>query len=520
MQELWIHRDNTKFALRSGVFFLLAAHLYRWTASMFTHDSLMVYHIDDAFQISLGRVLIPVYLKLLRGRLTAPLLVAMFGSLFLLLSVLLCLRILRIRRKSAVILCAGLLTTFETLAFDNATFLPWFDIQMLSLLFASLSAYCLTAASFRFRKPLALLCCVISLCLYQGYVEVLSVLILLSLLRDLLEGAQERAVLRAGITSAAVLLLAGLCYLAVILLIWRLTGIRPTGHYNSLGRMQNLLHYSSLGLLWKTWRYPLLYLLRSEIAHRHISAGVYVVLALLTLAAIAVQAGKQKLSGGARILIGLILFVFLPLGSNLVYFLDNGIKHGAMTYSFAFYAVCAVMVFDLLPESASRSAFALCRRYAVPVLCGVLILNHVIFSNQLYLKKDLESQAALSFMTRVVDRMEQTEGYEIGQTRVAFLGQISDNPTALDRAGFHIVNDPMPGTLHHLAVSYYGSYAFYFNNILGYPLRLISLEELKNYIEAPDLQDMPIFPAEGSVRMVGDTLVIRFSEDMRPQELR
>lgn len=44
------------------------------------------------------------------------------------------------------------------------------------------------------------------------------------------------------------------------------------------------------------------------------------------------------------------------------------------------------------------------------------LFDRGIYANQMYLKKDLEYDATLSVMTRVVDRIEQVEGYIPGET--------------------------------------------------------------------------------------------------------
>ena len=59
---------------------------------------------------------------------------------------------------------------------------------------------------------------------------------------------------------------------------------------------------------------------------------------------------------------------------------------------------------------------------ALAVMLGLISWSNLIFANQLYLKKALQEEAALSLMTRVVDDIEDFEGYIPGQTPVAFVG--------------------------------------------------------------------------------------------------
>ena len=512
-------KEQFNLVFFSGGFFLAAAHLYRWTNQLFNHDSLLIFQEDTGWQISLGRILIPVYVRF-RGMLVSPMPIALLGSLFLLLAIFLIFRILHIEKKSSIVLCTGLLTTFEALAFLNAMYLPWFDVQMLSLLFAGLAAYCLTEARGRFRFPLVVVCGVVSLCLYQASAETLLVLLLLALTRDLLTGMPTKQVFQKGLQFLAILVLMGLCYALSVLATWKITGIEPADFYNSLTVMNDLPHTLSLKRLWRTWAHPLYYLSHSEISHQRMSALIYALIGLLALVKLLLLGRKQKLSGGAWLLLGFILFVLLPFGSNLVFLLDGGLKYAVMTYSYSLYVIGAAMIFELVPSGSAVFPAKAWHRYVVPVLCSLLILNHITFSNSLYLKKDLEYQTALSFFTRMADRMEQTEGYRLGETPVAIVGDIMENPLCRERADFDIITYPLNDNPAYLSATYRITYENYFKYILDYPIRLVSLEELRPFIEDPALQDMQVFPAADSVRMSDGTIVIRISENMWPRELR
>ena len=65
------------------------------------------------------------------------------------------------------------------------------------------------------------------------------------------------------------------------------------------------------------------------------------------------------------------------------------------------------------------------------VLVGAIIFNNVVFANQVYLKKVLEYDATASLATRVVDRIEQTDGYVPGETTVAFVERFDSSPITL-----------------------------------------------------------------------------------------
>ncbi len=509
---------KTKTALFSSIFFMLIAHGYRWANAMYNHDSLLIVQNDQRWQISLGRIFNPVYV-LFRGEIAAPLLVGFLGSLFLAAAVILIVRILNLTKQISIILCAGILTTFETLAFLNASFVNFYDIYMLSLLLAVSSACLLLQRRGKFIYPGAILCSVLSLGLYQCYTEVTVILILISLLRELLDGARPVQVVKKMFRAILVLLTAGILYYICLKVIWHVTGIPSVNTYNGLVQISEIRLENLPSLIGKTWIYPFRYFLDPEMAHRVCSAVIHVILLIISLISMWKIAACRKLSKSC-ILTGMLLLLLMPLGANAVFFLTSGFKHGLMTYAFSFYTIWAVMLYDLFLQNAESSLHVnVVTKYGVPFLCGILVLNHVIFSNQLYVKKDLETQASLSAMTRILTEMENTDGYSMGSTRVAILGDFSENPISKGRTEFDFVHDYFVGTLNTMTVSYYNTYEWYFNSVLGYPVNLVPISDLPQYFTDPRVQSMPVFPGKGSVAMIDDTLVIRLSEQLEPQDM-
>ena len=119
-------------------------------------------------------------------------------------------------------------------------------------------------------------------------------------------------------------------------------------------------------------------------------------------------------------------------------------------------------------------------------------------------------------MTRVIDRAEQTEGYEPGYTPVAIVGTMYDSPLVLDRPGFeslYAVN--ATANNNHYATSSEEFYADYFWRILGYPFNLLGDNDRGRVAEMAVVRGMPAFPAKDSVKMSDGTLVIRLGNSAK-----
>ncbi len=523
-----LFRDKTRnqtSAVCGGVFLLLAC-LYRWTNLMFNHDSLMIARKDFEWQISLGRFLNVVYLSL-RREVTPPLIVGLFGGFFLIVAVILCVHTLDIKRRSLVALCAGLLVTFEAIAYVNATFALSFEVDMLALLYASLAAWLLTRARSRLRFPLAVLFIVCSLAHFQAYVEVAIALVMLALYRDLLEGKKPSDVFRTGIGALLTFLVAVACYYVALRGVWSVTGVEARPSYNSPLNVGKITASSLPVLLVKTWLFFFKYLATPFTLNSRLSGLIHLLLGAYILAQTAVLIRKRRLGKKTVALLSLLIVLF-PLGCNCVYLLANGLKHSLMTYSFVFFDVWALTLCDVAcekkvsePELAVSDASVASvktwlKSYAVPVLCATLILNRILFANALYLKTDLKNMATLSFMTRMVDRMEQTPGYKIGETPVLILGHVSQNPYARPPKIFGMLNDDFLKT-QNLSVTYPETFENYFAYILNYPVQLVPREEMTKYLEKLDpeaIQNMPVFPEQGGVALIDGVVVVRLSQNI------
>ena len=517
MRELWYDKKKRYLILLSSFTFLLITHSYRWVNTMYSHDSLMVVQNDWYWQVSIGRIFNPLYVKL-RGQILAPMNVALFACLFLIFSVFFVIQILHLKKTMSIVLCCGFLTTFETITFVNAGFLQSMDLDMLALLFSVIAAWFFTEKKSIWGYIAGILSVTLMLGLFQSYIEVTIMLICLSLLRDVLDGGDAKKLFLKGLRCVALLILGGILYYICLKAALHITGVVATENStNGLVKMKTLTVAKVFSLAKDAWEYTLKYVfIDSMIFHKTISKWVYRLLGLISFSGIIWISWKKQLKIGAASLL-LFLLLVMPLGGNIVYVLSLGFKHSLMNYSFVFFSLLFVLVFDQLTVD-NRFLNIACR--VVPLLCAVLLLNHVLFANQWYIRTDLYSRAGMSVMTRLVSDMEEIEGYEVGKTPVLILGHIDDNPASFWNDAYEIASDFLVGTSHHHAVSYYQTYKWYFENILGYSANLVPLKDAASYLDDPRCLSMPIYPAQGGIQIIDGVMVIRLSEDLRPENFR
>ena len=145
---------------------------------------------------------------------------------------------------------------------------------------------------------------------------------------------------------------------------------------------------------------------------------------LLVAAATLLWILATKIKQNNTRLLLLVLFLLFPFGINVVYFISKGMEHTLMTFSFGLLYLLAVLFLQELPHNKTQKFL----RYAAYTAMGLGIWCNVIYANQSYLKVALEEKATDALMVRVIDRLEQTEGYVPGETPIAVVGLITSSP--------------------------------------------------------------------------------------------
>lgn len=483
----------------------LAAHGYCYFNANFSHDSLFsIYEASPEVNIAVGRFLRPVY-RLLRGNFTLPVINGFLSLVFLSLSVYLLTDIVEIRHKSTIALTCALLVTNATFSLMNATYLHDADAYMLSLLLALMGVW--TALRVRHGILLSTLWYFASLGIYQAYIDVaIYVFLMLALLR-LLKGEQVKKVYLDTVRFMLPILAGMILYYIGIRLTQHFAQLSDGDYYNTLSNVTAFSLASIFERLYLCLFADAVWLLVPSASN---VAAVRIVNLLLVLlaAGMAFSIIRTRRLGAASVwgIVGVL--VAIPFGMNVITVISD-LYHALTIYALYLSYVWVLVLSEQYLETGAKRASK--SRFAAVALACVLIFDGLLFSNQLYLKKELEEDATLSVFTRVIDRMEQTEGFVPGKTRVAFVGLLLDGPLSKSRPGFCYTDT---GTCESYSTTYHDTYETYLTYRLGYPADCVDSKEIVEFENMEEVISMPLFPAPGSVRMVGDVMVVKFSDPL------
>lgn len=496
---------DVQYAWLFTALFSLLAHGYRYLSPSFSGDSMLLSQVgEEAYQTSLGRFMQPVYWQI-RGYITAPLLIGLFATVFLALSAVLVIRLLRMEKPLHIALVCGILTANETLAISNATYLPWTDVYMLALLLSLLGVYVFMHSRFGLVLSPVFYC--LSLGLYQSYLPAASTMLILLFLLETLDGAKPADVWRRGLLSCVSLVLGLLLYALVLNVILALTGGQASQDYNGVGRVGMVAADQIWPLLRGTFIDPLRLLFSdTTVMTWHITTVPPLLnIALFSLAGVLLVLKLKGLRLSAVPLAAFLLFA-LPLGMNFIQFISKGISSGLTIYAYNLAYLLPVALAARMPAMRLRRAM---QGIVCLLLCAFFALN-IRTSNSMALKRDLEFSATTAAMSRLLDRAAQTEGYIPGETPVVLIGMLPSSPISMERPGFETIAAAQ-GMRYTYGASYETANYWYLEMALGEPINLVPHSERIRLSEHPEAAELTSFPYAGCCRMIDGYLFIRIS---------
>ena len=514
--DVQIQPKLKKIALYTLIFMALL-HGYRYVSLGFSHDSLaFAWQPDLEWQISLGRYMQPFYWWIIRGRIAAPFIVGVLSYGYMVGSVYGVASLLDLKAKTTLFLLAGLMCGSLAFIALDATYSHTADVYMLALMLNIAAAWLCLRGKRRVPSVLAaVVLLVISTGLYQAYLQVFTALTMVWALLRLLK-TDDRAIPEAAARCAQsflALMLAMALFFVGYYVVMAVTGVEAVSRENSIGGMKVLSGAALVDMVKTTWKMPLRQLgrLQGRIAPL---ARMLTAVVLMTGAAATIFTARRSRVSAWQALGMAVLVLLLPFGMNWICLFCGGVVHDLMMYAYIVPLLAALAanerawnlaLADEGKQIGKKTRAAAC---VLPLAVLTLLFDRGIYANQMYLKKDLEYDATLSVMTRVVDRIEQVEGYIPGETPVEFLGDIQRSQLAMTRPAFAHLGS-LTGTEENYAITHADTFWMYLEDVMGYPIK--RFRETKNEEQERVTDDMPCFPDKDSVQMVDGVVFVKLT---------
>ena len=348
-------------------------------------------------------------------------------------------------------------------------------------------------------------CIACSLGIYQGYVPItISLMVLVLLKQTLAREIDARTVVFRGLYFSGSLILGVLLYFLILKGMTAVFHISLTDYQgiDSMGKM-NLHSIPSLILL--AVRQLFLLPLQDYCSLANIGLLKVCYIVIMGLSAVTFGFALTKLEKQwLFIALSVLLFLLLPLAINfIVVMCPEGEIHTLMVYAFALIPGIPLVLLECLETSGVK--FKAACRLCISAVLVVMIFCYGYYANVHYTAMYYANRQVENYLSSMVTQVRMTPGYDT-EKQWAFIGNVSDPLLQSDwkqamSYGGHCFTDDLLNQYSRIS---------WINQYLGYQISEASRETLAELLKMEAVKEMPCWPNQGSIQVIGDVVVIKF----------
>lgn len=493
-------------ALTAGI----AAHLFALVSFLHNYDDIASQPGGYGAGVTSGRWFLEV-LGLLTEKLglnyDLPLINGLILLVMLAAAAVLTVDIFRIRSRKTAALIGCLFVTFPTVT-STMYFRFTAAYYGVAIVLSVLSVWLLRRN--RWGLLLSAVCTALSLGIYQAYTPVTIALFVMLLLQQALEGETDaKQLVRRGLYDCLALILGvALYFLCMKLSLWCMG--EALDDYRGINTMGQIALTDLPGLLWQAYRtfLGLPFADYCGLAARKIVKLTYLLIYAVSLGLIGYLLAVKVKAWSVRIMACLLTLVF-PLAVNFIVIMCPGNWiYTLMVYSFVLVPCLPLVLLECLPErSAQRERSQGAWRKAVCGCAALLAVLNAYYTNVNYAAMYYANRQVENYMNSIVIQVRMTEGFD-AEKKWAFLGNIDDPllSSPWEEEGTY----QGTGFTEHLINEF--SREDWIENYIGYRVPMAEEAAAAALSRTEAVKAMPCWPSEGSIKVIGDTVVIKFQE--------
>lgn len=495
-----------KKAFLSAVIIGLLVHMPMMMRDIPNHDGLDSMHFDQNM-ITSGRWFLSVACGI-SSYFTLPWLIGLLSILCLGLAAVTLVEFLDVKSAGAIIVISGLLVSFPTLA-STFAYVFTMDGYMLAVFLAILSV--LLTKKYKWGFIGGGISLAFSMGIYQSY---LAFAVLLSIY-GILMIAMEHGTVKEKICGSLKYLYMGVLgaggYYVILQVLLKIQG-KELASYQGINGMGTVEGAGIVGTIKKMYSDFFAFTLDGNVLMNNVfSVGAVVVLAMLAAVVLVVCILKKKWwkSLWLYILLGL-LAVGLPIASNMILFISPDVTyHALMRYQWVLYPILFVaFVEKACRERADKeNAKAAWVNFLVVLAAGVLTWNYVVTDNIAYSNLQKKYEKTYAYCIRLLDRIEQTEGYYQG-IPIAMVGVVGDEAYPVTDITQDVTSNLIGMNGDYLL--YTGqNYKLFMEHYLSASLNILPPEAMADMYYDETYVQMNSFPAPDSIQIIDGIMYIK-----------
>ncbi len=412
-------------------------------------------------------------------------------------------------------LTAALLVTFPAVCATFA-YMYTMDGYMIGLILSVLAAY----LAKRGKKSVAIgaVCLGLSLGIYQAYLAVTILLCIFDLIKDCLLGRQIKALWKKGLQYLIMGVSGGAFYM-IVLKILLAASAKELDSYQGISEMGSL-HLTELpSMLFGAIKDFAAFVVKGNI---FINNGFsFVAVVLLSVVALAAALFCYAKAGEETrwyhlVFIG-IFCLMTPFATNVILLISSdAYYHLLMRMQWILFPVFAVVLTDLCCETAqekeatrAKTKFSLPFVTAMLTTLSVMVLSYTfaVADNIAYFNMNERYERTYAYCLRLLDRMEETPGYEPGMP-VAMIGVIDESKypnTDITAPVTARISGSGGSTLLYKGEQY----AAFMKHYMNVSFEVIEGDKLVEIYNSDEYRSMDSFPALNSMQVVDGILYVK-----------
>lgn len=347
----------------------------------------------------------------------------------------------------------------------------------------------------------------LSLGVYQAYLPMTVGIFVLSILRRNLMGeADPVTLIREGLKACAAIVLGVAAYYVIMRLSVRVSGIELASYQgvSSMGsaglrRMPQLIARAfTQCLTFAADNYCNL----ADSRMIRLAYGVLTALSAVMTGVLLIRGGKRPLSWA---LTAFLILVF-PVAVNFIVVMSPDAHiYTLMQYAFVLVGCVPLVLLDcLLQTPAARVKGRLVMKRCVCLFTGILIFGYLYSANVNHMATYYYTRQTENYLTSVLTRVQMTQGYTPDKKWMV-IGTLND--PMLDGTWSGVRPDGGIAKANGLVSAY--SWTGWLDLYMGYCVPGQSDEIAWALAQTDEVKAMPCWPSEGSIRVIGDTVVIK-----------
>ena len=512
IEKLWKERQWQKTpefcAVVSALVYGFLVHLFALTNLLHNHDNIASQPGGYGMGVELGRWFLEILGRFFDKAGLNYNLPSVNGILYLAtlaVAAALLVSVLKIRSKVSAVLIGALFVAFPTV---TATM-----IYRYTTIFYGISAVLAVLAVWvvgRFRGSLGVSAVLVALSMgiYQAYVPLTIALFVLQLIREgLLGEADAKKLVLHGLSDCLALVLGLGLYFAGMKISMALCGSTLVDYQGvstmgsiSLSQLPKLV----MDALDAVCRLP--FRDYRGVANRALMRIAYLLLGGTSAVMILWIFVKKIKNIATCAVISLLVVAFVMAVGFIEVMVPDGWIYTLMVYSFTLLACAPLVILECLPQGDRKKLSGLCR-LTVIALVALLVFFYGYYANVNYTAVYFAGEQIENYLSGVVIRTTMTEGYTTDK-QWALLGDIQD---------------PLFGSPWEEELTYTGlgfteylmnqySRRDWIENYIGYDIPRADAETIAALAETEEVKAMPCYPNAGSIRVIGDAVVVKFGE--------